>query len=128
VAALLGCGQCDLTMHMLAAEIHAALGDAALASEHAACARSCGDQHGRRAAMLAADRAEAERRRARDLRYLDNVEHRLRDLVPAGADLRRCLSRMKDIRVGGEPIPPYLREFHEGNVALIYYELLTGPK
>ncbi len=77
---------------------------------------------------LAADRAEAERRRARDLRYLDNVEHRLRDLVPAGADLRRCLSRMKDIRVGGEPIPPYLREFHEGNVALIYYELLTGPK
>ena len=36
-----GCGQCDLTMHMLAAEIHAALGDDVLALEHASCARSC---------------------------------------------------------------------------------------
>jgi len=59
VSATLGCGQCDLTMHMFAVELYATLGDAAPALEHAALARGGGEQHGRRAAILAADRAEA---------------------------------------------------------------------
>jgi hypothetical protein len=59
VSATLGCGQCELTMHTVAAEVYAALGDADAALEHAALARSGGELHGRQAALLAADRAEA---------------------------------------------------------------------
>jgi class 3 adenylate cyclase/tetratricopeptide (TPR) repeat protein len=58
-ASALGCLQCDLTLYMYAAEILAQIGDDAEASRYAALAREIGEQFGRRAATLAADRADA---------------------------------------------------------------------
>ena len=58
-AGALGCLQCDLTLYMYSAEILAQIGDDAEANRYAALAREVGAQFGRRAAILAADRAEA---------------------------------------------------------------------
>ncbi|MCC7371298.1 MAG: AAA family ATPase [Chloroflexi bacterium] len=58
VAEQLGCAQCSLTMEMLAAEALAELGDRAGAEGYSARARSQGTAFGRRAAVLAADRAD----------------------------------------------------------------------
>jgi tetratricopeptide (TPR) repeat protein len=59
VASTLGCAQCSLTLDMIAAEVLAELGDAVGAALHSAQARACGERHGRQAAVLAADRADA---------------------------------------------------------------------
>jgi class 3 adenylate cyclase/tetratricopeptide (TPR) repeat protein len=58
-ASALGCMQCDLTLDMFAAEILAQLGDDDEALRYAALARESGERFGRRAAMIAANRAEA---------------------------------------------------------------------
>ncbi|MFN8632747.1 MAG: adenylate/guanylate cyclase domain-containing protein [Chloroflexota bacterium] len=59
VAAALNCAQCDVTLHMLAAETLAELGDEDSAASHAKLARDGGERFGRQAASIAADRAEA---------------------------------------------------------------------
>src|SRR6478735_80153 len=58
-ASALGCKQCDLTLHMFAAEILAQLGDDDEALRFAALARESGERVGRRAALIAANRADA---------------------------------------------------------------------
>jgi class 3 adenylate cyclase/tetratricopeptide (TPR) repeat protein len=59
VAATLACAQCTLTLHTLAAEVLAELGDAEAAASHIVQARDGGERYGRRASVLAADRADA---------------------------------------------------------------------
>jgi tetratricopeptide (TPR) repeat protein len=58
-ASTLGCAQCNLTLDQYASEVLAELGDAEAAAPHIANARVVGERHGRRSAVLAADRAEA---------------------------------------------------------------------
>jgi hypothetical protein len=59
VDSTLGCMQCSLTLASYAAEVLAELGDAEAAASHSARARDGGERFGRRAAVLAADRADA---------------------------------------------------------------------
>ena len=58
-AATLGCMQCSLTLDSCAAEVLAELGDTEAAAAHSARARDGGERFGRRASVLAADRADA---------------------------------------------------------------------
>jgi len=66
---------------------------------------------------------EIMRRWDRDFDYIDRLETEVRRLARARETLEACIEGTRCFLFGGRPIPPFQREFHEGNVRTLFAEV-----